>query len=84
MSSAACVVCTMGNSVSSWFLVQVGLLQTHGCLVEIHVDGVVREVNARILGRRSTLVNTGGKEWNLNQLADCTRPRKVATAGTGI
>ncbi len=34
----------------------------------VYIDGVVREVNARILGRGLSLVNSDGKEWNLNQL----------------
>ncbi len=46
----ACV--RVGNSVSDWFPVQVGLWQ--GCvmspwLFNIYMDGVVRKVNARML-----------------------------------
>jgi len=32
------------------------------------MDGVVREVNARVLGRGLSLINADGREWNLNQL----------------
>ncbi len=37
-------------------------------LLNAYMDGVVREVNARMLGRGLSLVNTDGIEWNLNQL----------------
>ena len=36
------------------------------CLFNIYMDGVIRQLNARILGRRLSLVNTS--EWMLNQL----------------
>jgi len=66
VNSRACV--GMGNSVSNWFPVQVGLRQ--GCvmlpwLFNDYIDGVVREVNARMLG---SLVNADSREWNLNRL----------------
>ncbi len=32
------------------------------------MDGVVREVHARMLGRGLSLVNADGREWNLSQL----------------
>ena len=43
------------NEVSEWFPVRMGLRQ--GCvmslwLFNLYIDGVVREVNARVLGRR--------------------------------
>ena len=43
--------------VSEWFLVNVGLRQ--GCvmstwLFNVYLDGVVREVNAKVLGRTGT------------------------------
>ena len=45
----------VGNEVSEWFPVRVGLRQ--GCvmspwLFNLYIDGVVREVNARVLGSR--------------------------------
>ena len=51
VDSSACVV---GNDVSEWFPVNVGLRQ--GCvmsrwLFNIYMDGVVREVNVRVLGK---------------------------------
>ena len=44
----------VGNDVSEWFLVNVGL--RHGCvmfpwLLHVYMDGLVREVNARVLGK---------------------------------
>ncbi len=33
-----------------------------------YMDGVVREVNARMLGRGLSLVNADGREWNPGQL----------------
>ncbi len=32
------------------------------------MDGVVREVNARMLGTGLNLVNADSREWNLSQL----------------
>ena len=69
VNSRACV--RVGNSVSDWFPVRVGLRQ--GCvmspwLFNVYMDGVVREVNARMLGRGLGLVGADGREWNLNQL----------------
>ncbi len=37
-------------------------------LFDADMDGVVREVNARMLGRGLSLVNADGREWNLDQL----------------
>ncbi len=37
-------------------------------LFNVYMDGVVREVNARMLGRGLILVYADGREWNLNQL----------------
>ena len=52
MWGRACV--RVGNEVSEWFPVREGLRQ--GCamlpwLFNLHIDGVVREVNTRVLGR---------------------------------
>ncbi len=57
--------------MSDWFPVRVGLHQ--GCVVlpwlfSVYMDGVVREVNARMLGRGLSLVGDDGREWSLNQL----------------
>ena len=47
-------VCVQVKNVSEWFLVNVGLRQ--GCvmspwLFNVYMDGVVREVNVRVLGK---------------------------------
>ena len=68
VGSKACV--RVGNEVSEWFLVRVGLIQ--GCvmspwLFNLYIDGVVREVNARVLSRGLKLVDGNDNEWELNQ-----------------
>ena len=67
--SKACV--RVGSEVSEWFPVRVGLRQ--GCvmspwLFNLYIDGVVREVNTRVLGRGLKLVDGNDNEWELNQL----------------
>ena len=57
--------------MSEWFPVRVGLRQ--GCvmspwLFNLYMDGVVREVNARVLGKGLKLVDGNENEWELNQL----------------
>ena len=73
--SKACV--RVVNEVSEWFPVRVGLRQ--GCvmspwLFNLYIDGMVTEVNARVLGRGLKLVDGNDSEWELNQLlfADAT------------
>jgi len=67
-SSRACV--RVADGVSDWFSVNVGLRQ--GCvmspwLFNLFMDGVVREVNARMLGRGCEMVH-GNETWHLSQL----------------
>ena len=67
--SKACV--RVGNEVSEWFPVRVGLRQ--GCvmspwLFNLYIDRVVREVNARVLGRGLKLVVGNDNGWELNHL----------------
>ena len=72
VGSKACV--RVGNEVSEWFPLRVGLRQE--CvmspwlfiLFNLYIDGVVREVNARVLGRGLKLVDENDNEWELNQL----------------
>ena len=69
VGSKACV--RVGNEVSEWLPVRVGLGQ--GCvmspwLFNLYIDGVIREVNDRALGRGLRLVNGNDNEWELNQL----------------
>ena len=57
--------------MSEWFPVRVGLRQ--GCvmspwLFNLYIDVVVREVNARVLGRGLKLVDGNDNGWELNQL----------------
>ena len=57
--------------MSEWFPVRVGLRQ--GCvmllwLFNLYIDGLVREVNARVLGRGLKLVDGNDNEWKPNQL----------------
>ena len=67
--SKACV--RVGNEVSEWFPLRVELRQ--GCVISLwlfnlYIDGVAREVNARLLGRGLKLVDGNDNEWELNQL----------------
>ena len=69
VGSKACV--RVGNELSDWFEVRVGLRQ--GCvmspwLFNLYIDGVVREVNARVLGRGLELIDASENAWQLNQL----------------
>ncbi len=55
----------VGNGVSDWFPIQVGPWQ--GCvmlpwLFNVDMDGVVREVNSRMLGRGLNLESADGRE----------------------
>ena len=70
MGSKACV--RVGNEDSEWFPVRVGPKQ--GCvmlpwLFNLYTDGVVREVNARVLGSGLKLVDGNDNGWELNRVA---------------
>ena len=63
VGSKSCV--RVGNEVSEWFPVRVGPRQ--GCvmllwLFNLYIDGVVRQVNARVLGRGLKLVDGNDNE----------------------
>ena len=69
VDSTACV--RVGNDVSDWFPVNVGLRQ--GCvmspwLLNVYMDGVVREVNVRVLGKGLELLSANGGRFEINQL----------------
>ena len=69
MDSRACV--RIGNEFSEWFSVNVVVRQ--GCvmspwLFNLYMDGVVREVRARTLGRGAQLVGTDEEKWEVSQL----------------
>ena len=68
VNSKACV--RVGNGVSEWFPVKVCLRQ--GCvmspwLFNIYMDGVVREVNMRVMERGLSLKTNENGEFQLNQ-----------------
>ena len=57
--------------MSEWFPVNVGLRQ--GCvmspwLFNVHMDGVVREVNVMVLGKGLDLLCAKGGRFEINQL----------------
>ena len=61
----------MGKDVSEWFPVNVLLRQ--GCvmspwLFNVYMDGVVREVNVRALGKGLELPSANGGRFEINQL----------------
>ena len=69
VDSRACV--RVGNDVSEWFAVNRGLRQ--GCvmspwLFNIYMDCAVRQVNARVLGKRLELLSANGGRFKINHL----------------
>ena len=65
----ACV--QVGNNVSEWLLVNVRLRQR--CVIfpwlfNAYVDGVVREVDVRVLGTGLELLSANGGRFEINQL----------------
>ena len=57
--------------MSEWFPVNVGLRQ--GCvmspwLFNVYMDGAVREVNVRVLGKGLELLSANGGKFEINQL----------------
>ena len=70
VDSRVCV--RVGNDVSEWFPVNVGLRQ--GCvmspwLFNVYMDGLVREVNVRVLGKGFELLSANGGRFEINQLS---------------
>ena len=69
VGSKACL--RVGNEVSGWLPMRVGLRQGYVMspwLFNVYIDGVVREVNARVLGRGLKLIDGNDNGWELNQL----------------
>ena len=67
VDSRACV--RVGNDVREWFQVNVGLRQ--GCvmspwLFNVYMDGVVREVNVRVLAKGLELLSANGGRFEIN------------------
>ena len=57
--------------MSEWFPVNVALRQgcvMSPCLFNVYMDGVVREVNVRVLGKWLELLGANGGRFELNQL----------------
>ena len=57
--------------MSEWFPANVGLRQ--GCVMSpwlfyVYMDGVVREVNVRVFGKRLELLSENGDRFEINQL----------------
>ena len=69
VDSRACV--RVGNDVCEWFHVNVGLKQCcvmSPWLFNVYMDGVVREVNVRVLGKGLELLSSNGGRFEINQL----------------
>ena len=71
----------VGNDVSEWFPVNVGLRQ--GCvmspwLFNVYMDGVVREVTVRALKKWLKLLSTNGGRFEINQLLFADDTAQVA------
>ena len=67
VDSRACV----GNDVSEWFPVNVGLRQScvmYSWLFNVYMDDVVREVNIRVLGKGMELLSANGSRFGIIQL----------------
>ena len=61
----------VGNDVSEWFPVNVGLRP--GCVMSPwlfngYMEGVVRDVNVRVLGKGFELLSANGGRFEINQL----------------
>ena len=68
IDSWACV--RLGSDVSEWFPVNVGLRQVcvmSPWLFNVYMDGVVREVNARVLWQGLKLLSSNGGRFEINQ-----------------
>ena len=69
VDSRVCV--RVGNDVHEWFPVNVGLRQ--GCVMSpwsfnVYMDGVVREVNVRVLGKGLELLSANGGRFEIDHL----------------
>ena len=64
-------MCPGGNDVSEWFPVNDGLRQ--GCvlspwLFNVYMDGVVREVNVRVVRKGLELLSVNGGRFEINKM----------------
>ena len=82
-----CVACVrVGNKESEMFEVTVGLRQ--GCvmspwLFNLYMDGVMREVNARVMNRGVRL-ERDGREWMVNSLVYADDTVLIAETEEGL
>ena len=61
----------VGNDVSEWFPVNAGLRQgcvMSPCLFNVYMDGVVRQVNVRVLEKGLELLSVNRGRFEINQL----------------
>ena len=61
----------VGKDVSEWFPVNVGLRQgsvMSPWLFNVYMDGVIREVNVRVLGKGWELLRANGGRFEVNQV----------------
>ena len=66
-----CTCVQVGNDVSQWFPVNIGLRQRcvmSPWLFNVYMDGVVRQVNVRVLGKGLELLSANGGRFEINQL----------------
>ena len=71
----------VGMDVSEWFPVNVGLSQ--GCVISswlfnVYMDGVVRDLNARVLGKGLELQSVNYSRFEINQLLFADNTARVA------
>ena len=69
VDSKVCV--RVGNDASEWFPVNVELRQVcvmSAWLFNVYIDGVVREVNVRVLGKGLELLSANGGRFEINKL----------------
>ena len=85
IDNTACV--RVGNDVSEWFPVNVG--SRPGCamppwLFNVYIDGVVREVNVRVLGKGLEFLSANGGRFEINQLLFADDTALVAGSETKL
>ena len=67
VDSMACV--RIGTDVSEWFSVNIGLRRLCDIsMFNVDKDGVVREVNAIVLGKEPEMLSVNGSRFEKNQL----------------
>ena len=72
LDSRACV--QVGNDVSEWFPVNIRLRQDcvmSPWLFNVYMDGMVHEVNVRVIGKGLELLSANGGRFEINQPIIC-------------